>query len=377
MEEGHIAPQQECECLQDICSDIPRAAAPSHIGVGATSSRFESVGGAKNDDGFEGLVNLEVAKTCRHNDDTTTKENASKRMRSMAGSVYPLHETASEYAAFFGHGKCEYATISMNGPPKYTLYYWPIPARGVFIRSLLAFTNTPFEEAPMEEVTRIYAQPPHKQPVPFRAPPILVDHEASDFAVSQLVAIVHYVATKEGLMPEDLTKQSLALKIVCDANDVLAEIWRANGDITKNGEYVMWDQLAWDTFRNGRFIRWLQQFEALADRFGCTLASGFVLGTPSATLADLTCWSLWATMARCLPELRKPIYEHAPILMALCDRLERNSGLTTLVAKERKVWGELYCGGMIEKSIRQMLTASRNGRGARGEDQAGTDDAGM
>ena len=46
-------------------------------------------------------------------------------------------------------------------------------------------------------------------------------------------------------------------------------------------------------------------------------------------MADLAAWSLWATVARCVPELSKPIHEHAPTVMALCGRLERNNEGTT------------------------------------------------
>ena len=96
--------------------------------------------------------------------------------------------------------------------PAYTLYYWPIPGRGVFVSSLFAFTNTALHEAPVEEIVRIKNAPPAEQPIPLRAPPFLVDHGADDFATSQLPAVAFYAASKLDLMPTDLQKQSLALK---------------------------------------------------------------------------------------------------------------------------------------------------------------------
>ena len=247
--------------------------------------------------------------------------------------------------------------------PMYTLYYWPIPGRGVFVRSLFAFTNTPLKLAPVEEVALLKDAPFAAQPVPLRAPPILIDHGAGGFGTSQLSAIGTYAAKRLDLLPEDdLAKQTLALKVLSDANDVLAELWRANADFKLNGEYVLWDQPAWDEWRDTRFVRWLEIWEATARQFGCTPEQGYLLGTPHATLADLASWSLWATMARCLPALAPPLEEHGPTVVALCRRLEAESaGLRELARRDAEEWGELYCGGMIEKSIRQVIAGGRDG----------------
>ena len=67
-------------------------------------------------------------------------------------------------------------------------------------------------------------------------------------------------------------------------------------------------------------------------------------------------------MARCLPALAPPLEEHAPTVMALCRRLEAESdGLRELTRRDAEVWGELYCGGMIEKSIREVIASGRDG----------------
>jgi len=267
---------------------------------------------------------------------------------------------AEEWAEAFGAG----APVSdAKDDALYTLYYWPIPFRGVMIESLLAYKDVPYNTATMDEVMKIYTAPAAEQPTPMRAPPFLTDH-ADGFTISQLSAIALYISHKHGLMPESLQKQSLAMKVLNDANDVLAEICRANGDVKKDGDYVMWDRLAWDEFIDGKFVKWLVQFESTARKFGCTADGGFLLGTPEASLADLTCHALWATMARCLPELAPRIDEHAPTVMALCARLEQSRGLASLVGRHRASWGTLYCGGMIEKSIREMLAPPTSGEAA-------------
>jgi len=241
--------------------------------------------------------------------------------------------------------------------PDFTFYYWPVPGRGVFIRSLFAYSGVPWTDAPTSEIVGIKNAPFAEQPLPLRAPPFLIDHSAGDAAISQLTAIGNYVAAKVGLLPDDLLKQSLAIKVLCDCNDVLGEIWLANGAVKKDGDWVMWQKETWDEFRNGAFVNWLKQFEALAIKFGCTADAGYLLGTPQASLADLSAWSLWATMARCIPELSEPIHEHAPTVMALCDRLEKNEGLAALKKRDTEAWGQQYCGGMIEKNIRSMVAS--------------------
>ena len=257
------------------------------------------------------------------------------------------------------------APINPSMAAKYTLYYWPLPGRGIFIRSLFAFTNTPYINAPASEIMSIKNAPAASQPVPLRAPPFLVDHTADGYAISQLPAVAQYVAAKHGLLPEDVSKQCLALKVLCDCNDVLGELWRSNGNLKDpTGEWVLWDQKSWDDWRDGEFVRWLQMFEAMATKHGCTRDAGYMLGTSKATLADLATWSLWATMKRCLPLLAKPLDEHAPIVMALCVRLEQEQGgaLAALVTEDTNEWGCLYCGGLIEQSIRKAISEGVDGK---------------
>ena len=40
---------------------------------------------------------------------------------------------------------------------------------------------------------------------------------------------------------------------------------------------MLWDQPAWDEWRDGNFVRWLQQWEATAARYGCTAQRGWLL----------------------------------------------------------------------------------------------------
>ena len=234
---------------------------------------------------------------------------------------------------------------------KFALYYWPIPFRGNFVKVLFAYKQEPLELAAVPELVKLKNLPVAEQPCPFMAPPYLHDKEA-DLYLSQLPAIMNYCSAKLGLLPEALDKQALALKVMEDANDMLAEMSRGNGA-------RMWDKEAWLAFvapSGGRFVRWLQIFEALGTKHGLTLERGFLLGTEGATMADLVVFALLNTMERSLPELKTVLREHAPKAMALTDRLAQSGGLKAFLETQKEV--KVWCGGYIEKSIRAMLDGS-------------------
>ena len=72
-------------------------------------------------------------------------------------------------------------------------------------------------------------------------------------------------------------------------------------------------------------------------------------------------WSLWGTMARCLPLLAPPIEEHAPTVIALCRRLEQsNAGLAALARRDAERYGELlrstHCGGGMKAGYSMSMS---------------------
>ena len=79
----------------------------------------------------------------------------------------------------------------------YTLYYWPVPFRGQFIRAILAHAGKTWEES---DVEALMALPPSKQPVPFMGPPVLID-QSTDFALSEMPAIALYLGETLNLLP--------------------------------------------------------------------------------------------------------------------------------------------------------------------------------
>ena len=97
--------------------------------------------------------------------------------------------------------------------------------------------------------------------------------------------------------------------------------------------------------------------------FTCEGASLQKIGTGShLRLITLLQQHVCSVQARCLPALAPALEEHGPTVVALCRRLEAESaGLRELARRDAEEWGELYCGGMIEKSIRQVIAGGRDG----------------
>ena len=138
----------------------------------------------------------------------------------------------------------------------YTLYYWPIPFRGHFIRYVLAFAEARWDEPGTDALTSLKSRAPQDQPYPFMAPPLLVDHEAGR-SLSQMPAILMYL----GRCHELLVDPDRDLRLICDASDILFEITRYHGT-------AMWDADSWAAFSTTRLPRWMQLHEMLVQTSG-------------------------------------------------------------------------------------------------------------
>ncbi len=235
-----------------------------------------------------------------------------------------------------------------NDLPRFELTYWPLPFRGCFVSYLFAYRDVPLQEhSDMEAISELRSLPPGEQPVPFMGPPVLTDR-ATGRSLSQMPAIVLYVAPLLDLMPADPFDQAMAMKVLMDCNDVLMEICRYNGS-------TMWKRDEWLTFRGERLPHWLGLFEE-------SLARGAVGGDP-VTFADIGVFALFGNMTRCLPALDVDVREHAPGVHALCRRIGAQPSLARFVAEQVREQGQLYWGGQIEQSIRAMLAMDESATG--------------
>jgi glutathione S-transferase len=230
----------------------------------------------------------------------------------------------------------------------FDLYYWSVPARGQFVRAILAYAGKTWTEGGDAAISKLMAGPVKDMPVPFMGPPILIDNKA-DFAIAQMPAVVLYLGETLSLMPTTPALRALTMKVVNDANDVIDEI-------TLNGGREMWTQDRWRNFVP-RLSKWMSSWEETGRRHGLRANSGFLLGGDTPGIADVVTAVLWSTLMDRFRKIEVILEQAAPMTAALTRRVANLPTLAKLAAKARQDYGDAYCGGQIEASLRKVLDA--------------------
>jgi glutathione S-transferase len=230
----------------------------------------------------------------------------------------------------------------------YELYYWSAPFRGQFVRAVLAFAGKSWTEAGDEAIQTLMSGPVKKMPVPFMGPPVLVDRRAK-FAVAQTPAIILYLGDTLRLVPAAPALRAMTIKIVCDANDVIDEM-------TLDGGRQMWTPKRWREFVP-RLKKWMSLWEETGRRHGLKADQGFLLGGERPGIADVVTATLWSTMTDRFRTIAGIFEETAPATAGLTRRVAHLPPLGTLAARARRDYGDAWCGGRIEASLRKVLKA--------------------
>jgi glutathione S-transferase len=230
----------------------------------------------------------------------------------------------------------------------YDLYYWSVPFRGQFVRAVLAHAGKSWTEGGDAAISRLIGGPVADMPVPFMGPPMLVDNQAG-FAIAQMPAIILYLGETLDLMPATPALRALTMKVVNDANDVIDEI-------TLDGGREMWTELRWRNFVP-RLEKWMSFWEETGRRHGLKADAGFLLGGEVPGIADVVTATLWSTMGGRFPTIGAIFAAVAPMTAALTQRVAALPPLARLAAEARKSYGDAYCGGQIEASLRRVLGA--------------------
>lgn len=230
----------------------------------------------------------------------------------------------------------------------YELYYWSVPFRGQFVRAILAYAGKTWTEAGDAEIARLMDGPVGEMPTPFMGPPVLIDTRAG-FAIAEMPAIVLYLGETLDLIPATPALRATTMKIVNDANDVLDEI-------TLDGGREMWTETRWRDFVP-RLRKWMSLWEETGRRHGLTAASGFLLGGETPGIADVVTATLWSTMTDRFAAIAAILADAAPTTAALTRRVAGLPPLAELSAQARHDYGDAYCGGQIEASLREVLGA--------------------
>ena len=230
----------------------------------------------------------------------------------------------------------------------YELYYWSVPFRGQFVRAVLAYAGKSWTEGGDAAISKLMGEPVGRMPVPFMGPPLLIDKKA-DFAIAQMPAIILYLGETLHLLPATAALRALTMKIVNDANDVIDEI-------TLDGGRQMWTESRWHDFVP-RLKKWMSFWEETGHRHGLKPHSGFLLGGKKPGIADVVTATLWSTMTARFHKIEIMLKETAPRTAALTRRIADLPPLAELAAKAQSDYGDAYCGGQIEASLRKVLDA--------------------
>jgi glutathione S-transferase len=190
--------------------------------------------------------------------------------------------------------------------------------------------------------------PVKDMPAPFMGPPVLVDKKAG-FAIAQMPAIILYLGETLNLMPNNPASRAMTMKIVNDANDLIDEI-------TLDGGREMWTKKRWQEFLP-RLRKWMSFWEETGRRHGLKANSGFLIGGTGPGVADIVTATLWSTMAERFSKIEAILEETAPMTAALTRRIADLPALAKLSAKARQDYGDAYCGGQIEASLRKVIDA--------------------
>jgi glutathione S-transferase len=216
------------------------------------------------------------------------------------------------------------------------------------VRAVLAYAGKEWEEGGDDAISKFMKGPAKRMPIPFMGPPVLVDKEAG-VAISQMPAILLYLGETLNLLPATPALRALTIKVVNDANDVIDEL-------TQDGGKQMWTEKRWKDFLP-RLKKWMSLFEELGVRHGLAADAGFLLGGDVPGVADIVTATLWSTATDRFPKIGTILKKSAPRIAGLIERVGAFPSLAKLAEKAKENYGDTYCGGQIEKSLRKVLKA--------------------
>lgn len=230
----------------------------------------------------------------------------------------------------------------------YTVYYWPISFRGMFVECAILQAGKTYER--VKDGAQIVAlknkdlSESAAEGRVLMAPPFIKDHKL-DMWLSQTPAILLHIGEAGGLIPShDPHLKAKVNKLLFDCDDVLQ-------DLTRNNGARMWTTEEMKEFMTTRFTRWLMIFELTRDN--CSGDDGtYFLKTAQATLADVCVFALFGTMRHCLPDLKPLIFAKAP---SLSEWLDNTAGKEAMMNHLQSQSPTPYCSGLIEKSIRAAI----------------------
>lgn len=208
---------------------------------------------------------------------------------------------------------------------------------------LLTHVQAEFSQADSDEVLAVKNNEIAKQTILGMAPPYLVD-TATGVKLAQMPAIMLYLAEKYQLLPKGAFAASRMQRVLGDVTDLLA-------DITRNNGHQLWDKDAWREFLDSRLPRWAQICERHLTELGTAIATD----GQSPNAVDLSIWATWGNFYEHFPALNSWFEEFAPGIIEHHRLLPSCPHLHDWWARTHEHYGDIYCGGQIEASLREMM----------------------
>ena len=208
---------------------------------------------------------------------------------------------------------------------------------------LLTYVQAEFSQADCDEVLVVKNDEIAKQTILGMAPPFLLD-AATGVKLAQMPAIMLYLAEKYQLLPRGAFAAARLQHVLGDVTDVLA-------DITRNNGHQLWDVEAWRAFLDTRLPRWAQ----ISAQHLTELGTAKETDGQRPNAVDISIWATWGNLYEHFPALNPWFEEFAPALVEHHRLLPSCPHLHHWWAQTREQYGDIYCGGQIEASLRKMM----------------------
>ena len=212
---------------------------------------------------------------------------------------------------------------------------------------LLTYVQAEFSQANSEDVVALRDHEVATQAIVGMAPPFLLD-TATDVKLAQMPAIMLYLAEKYQLLPQGTFAAAKLQRVLGDLTDILA-------DITRNNGHQLWDVEAWRVFLDTRLPRWAE----ISQRHLTELGTAKATDGRRPNAVDLSIWATWGNFYEHFPALNAWFEEFAPELVEHHRLLPSCPHLHHWWTETRARYGDIYCGGQIEASLREMMANTK------------------
>jgi glutathione S-transferase len=227
--------------------------------------------------------------------------------------------------------------------PSYELYYWPnIPGRGEFVRLALEDGGAEYVDVarlPEDQGGGIKAlmkmMRDEGSPLQPLAPPFL---KVGGEVIAQTANILHYLAPRLGLVPEDEAGQRQAHQLQLTIADFINEAHDVHHPIAVSLYYE--DQRVEarrraPLFINERLPKYLGYFERVLERNGAADRAHLV--GAAASYVDLSMFHVIAGLDYAFPRAMAQMAPKIPLLRALHRRIPQRPRLAAYLASPRRI----------------------------------------